>query len=148
MKYAVSAVLLSSILLAGCASKLETPNIQSKEIAANSYQPIPARLMDRVESVGNLYPFEVKDILLSSSKQNAGKPQIDLIVKNTGSETLPLQYRVVWKDVKANETWKKEPWKAELVRAGEERVITFLAPFDEATDFRVGVSRQRSVVSD
>lgn len=148
MKYAVSAVLLSSLLLAGCASKLETPNIQSKEIAANSYQPIPARLMDRVESVGNLYPFEVKDILLSSSKQNAGKPQIDLIVKNTGSETLPLQYRVVWKEVKANETWKKEPWKAELVRAGEERVITFLAPFDEATDFRVGVSRQRSVVSD
>ncbi len=148
MKYAVSAVLLSSLLLAGCASKLETPNIQSKEIAANSYQPIPARLMDRVESVGNLYPFEVKDILLSSSKQNAGKPQIDLIVKNTGSETLPLQYRVVWKDVKANETWKKEPWKAELVRAGEERVITFLAPFDETTDFRVGVSRQRSVVSD
>lgn len=148
MKYAVSAVLLSSLLLAGCASKLETPNIQSKEIAANSYQPIPARLMDRVESVGNLYPFEVKDILLSSSKQNAGKPQIDLIVKNTGSETLPLQYRVVWKEVKANETWKKEPWKAELVRAGEERVITFLAPFDETTDFRVGVSRQRSVVSD
>lgn len=148
MKRMILGAVVAAALMSGCASKPETPNIQSKEIAANSYQPIPARLMDRVESVGNLYPFEVKDILLSSSKQNAGKPQIDLIVKNTGTETLPLQYRVVWKDVKANETWKKEPWRAELVRAGEERVITFLAPFDEATDFRVGVSRQRSVVSD
>lgn len=145
-KCALATLVLAAV--AGCASKPDTPQIQRQEIASGSYQPIPARLLDRVESVGNLFPFEIKDVLLSASKQSGGKPQIDLVVKNTGAEPLPLQYRVVWKDVSNNDTWEKDVWRSELVRGHEERVITFAAPFNEVTDFRIGVARQRSVVND
>jgi len=132
----LATILTASIAVAGCAgNKVENPGFAygcpTGDQAINSKA---ALIKAKLEIAGSLPNIEVADLRCA---ERSGLLRIDVDLKNEGSETRRIAWRLRWLDKDGMRAWDDETWKPVLIYGNTLYTLTTMSPAPEAADFRV-----------
>ena len=134
-RYSSLVGLATVLLLSACSQTPPADNNIVTEYVNLKTEPQQARDIDPTSRViGESHAFHVTK-MRSTTNNNVLKVQVD-VLNDRGRGDI-LYYRMRWMDLTGMMQGQYAPWETERFEGGQSSVLSFQAPADQVTDFRL-----------